>query len=198
MLKVTVAEYSGDLPSRGLIYSSIYHSPVVFFKDYAEMERKFKVYIYPDGDPNTYFQTPRKLTGKYSSEGYFFQNIRESRFRTADPDQADLFFVPISCHKMRGKVSMIVLRVWCYILFNYKQHILSFTFSPFFFNGNQGLLCNIRAYIFWFIWKFMVLRIYFSDKNVVHKTNNCNFNFASYEDLAYSESMNTKQEKIIK
>ncbi|XP_074568145.1 putative glycosyltransferase At5g03795 [Curcuma longa] len=101
--KVFVAEYSDDLPSRGLFYSSIYHSPDVFFKDYAEMERKFKVYIYPDGDPNTYFQTPRKLTGKYSSEGYFFQNIRESRFRTEDPDQADLFFVPISCHKMRGK-----------------------------------------------------------------------------------------------
>ncbi|KAF8783697.1 hypothetical protein HU200_000377 [Digitaria exilis] len=48
--------------------------------------------------------TPRKLTGKYASEGYFFQNIRESRFRTDDPDQAHLFFVPISAHKMRGKV----------------------------------------------------------------------------------------------
>lgn len=84
--------------------SDIYHSPEVFRLNYAEMERKFKVYIYPDGDPNTFYQTPRKLTGKYSSEGYFFQNIREGRFRTEDPDQAHLFFIPISCHKMRGKV----------------------------------------------------------------------------------------------
>ncbi|RWW49188.1 hypothetical protein BHE74_00044685 [Ensete ventricosum] len=91
--------------------SSIYHSPDVFLKSYAEMERKFKVFIYPDGDPNTYFQTPRKLTGKYSSEGYFFQNIRESRFRTEDADQADLFFVPISCHKMRGKVRVFEIFV---------------------------------------------------------------------------------------
>lgn len=85
-------------------YSDVYHSPESFRLNYAEMERRFKVYIYPDGDPNTFYQTPRKVTGKYASEGYFFQNIRESRFRTLDPEEADLFFIPISCHKMRGKV----------------------------------------------------------------------------------------------
>ncbi|KAJ6735631.1 EXOSTOSIN FAMILY PROTEIN [Salix viminalis] len=83
--------------------SDLYHSPSVFKLNYEEMERNFKIYIYPDGDPNTFYQTPRKLTGKYASEGYFFQNIRESRFQTQDPDQAHLFFIPISCHKMRGK-----------------------------------------------------------------------------------------------
>uniref|UniRef100_A0A0E0CGZ0 Exostosin GT47 domain-containing protein n=1 Tax=Oryza meridionalis TaxID=40149 RepID=A0A0E0CGZ0_9ORYZ len=82
---------------------SVYHSAEAFAAGYAEMERSFKVYIYPDGDPKTFYQTPRKLTGKYASEGYFFQNIRESRFRTGDPDKAHLFFVPISPHKMRGK-----------------------------------------------------------------------------------------------
>ncbi|RVW91081.1 putative glycosyltransferase [Vitis vinifera] len=85
-------------------FSEIYHLPDLFRLNYAEMEKKFKVFVYPDGDPNTYYQTPRKLTGKYASEGYFFQNIRESQFRTDDPDQAHLFFIPISCHKMRGKV----------------------------------------------------------------------------------------------
>ncbi|KAL7002973.1 hypothetical protein U1Q18_004133 [Sarracenia purpurea var. burkii] len=89
--------------SDSIVVSDVYHSPEVFFLNYAEMEKDFKVFIYPDGDPDTYFQTPRKLTGKYASEGYFFQNIRESRFRTDDPDQAHLFFIPISCHKMRGK-----------------------------------------------------------------------------------------------
>lgn len=83
--------------------TSIFHSPNVFKLNYKEMEKKFKVYIYPDGDPNTFYQTPRKLTGKYASEGYFFQNIRESHFRTFDPEEADMFFIPISCHKMRGK-----------------------------------------------------------------------------------------------
>ncbi|KAH0853261.1 hypothetical protein HID58_093384 [Brassica napus] len=83
-------------------YSDVYHSPDSFRLNYAEMERKFKIYIYPDGDPNTFFQTPRKVTGKYASEGYFFKNIRESHFRTLDPEEADLFFVPVSPHKMRG------------------------------------------------------------------------------------------------
>ncbi|KAK9109069.1 hypothetical protein Sjap_017129 [Stephania japonica] len=84
--------------------SDAFHDPEVFRLNYLAMEREFKVFVYPDGDHDTYFQTPRKLTGKYASEGYFFQNIRESRrFRTDDPDRAHLFFIPISCHKMRGK-----------------------------------------------------------------------------------------------
>ncbi|XLT74482.1 hypothetical protein HN873_030908, partial [Arachis hypogaea] len=58
------------------------------------MEKELRVFVYPDSDPETYFHTPRKLTGKYSSKGYFF---------TADSLQAHLFFIPISCHKMRGK-----------------------------------------------------------------------------------------------
>lgn len=89
------------------VLSDVYNSPGVFRLNYEEMERKFKVYIYKDGDPKTFYQTPRKLTGKYSSEGYFFQNIRESKFVTEDPNEAHLFFIPISCHKMRGKVSIV-------------------------------------------------------------------------------------------
>lgn len=85
--------------------TSVFHSSDIFELNYKEMEKKFKVYIYPDGDPNTFYQTPRKLTGKYASEGYFFQNIRESVFRTHDPEEADMFFIPISCHKMRGKAT---------------------------------------------------------------------------------------------
>ncbi|XVF17381.1 hypothetical protein REPUB_Repub10bG0116700 [Reevesia pubescens] len=85
------------------LFTDVYNSPKLFKLNFEEMERKFKIYIYPDGDPKTFYQTPRKLTGKYASEGYFFQNIRESRFRTDDPDQTHLFFIPISCHKMRGK-----------------------------------------------------------------------------------------------
>lgn len=87
---------------------SVYHDPAGFRRGYEEMERRFRVFVYPDGDPKTFYQTPRKLTGKYASEGYFFQNIRESPLRTLDPDRADLFFIPISCHKMRGKVEIIV------------------------------------------------------------------------------------------
>uniref|UniRef100_A0A7N0TV57 Exostosin GT47 domain-containing protein n=1 Tax=Kalanchoe fedtschenkoi TaxID=63787 RepID=A0A7N0TV57_KALFE len=100
---VTLVHGIGDAAAEGEVLTDVYHLPEVFRLNYAAMEESFKVYIYPDGDPNTFYQTPRKLTGKYASEGYFFQNIRESRFRTLDPEQAHLFFIPISCHKMRGK-----------------------------------------------------------------------------------------------
>ncbi|KAI3451264.1 hypothetical protein Pfo_007929 [Paulownia fortunei] len=99
--KLVVSEKDGDESDDG--DDDVYHLPKVFRLNYDEMVRRFKVYVYPDGDPNTYYQTPRKLTGKYASEGYFFQNLRESNFVTDDPDRADLFFIPISCHKMRGK-----------------------------------------------------------------------------------------------
>lgn len=100
-----------DRPPRNMsqkyqLLEQVYHSADVFRRNYREMEQEFRIFWYPDGDPVTYYQTPRKLTGKYSSEGYFFQNLRESQFLTNDSETANLFFIPISCHKMRGKVSL--------------------------------------------------------------------------------------------
>ncbi|XVE66628.1 hypothetical protein DITRI_Ditri08aG0093200 [Diplodiscus trichospermus] len=85
------------------IISSIFHSAEVFKLNYGEMERRLKIFVYPDGDPNTYYHTPESLSGKYTSEGYFFENIKESGFLTNDPQLAHLFFIPISCYKMRRK-----------------------------------------------------------------------------------------------
>lgn len=82
--------------------SGVYHSWKVFKTDYEEMERKLRVFVYPGGH-----RTPRRLTGKYASEGFFFKNIRESRFVTLDPNEAHLFFLPVSCHKLRGQVPFL-------------------------------------------------------------------------------------------
>uniref|UniRef100_A0ACD5V6I1 Uncharacterized protein n=1 Tax=Avena sativa TaxID=4498 RepID=A0ACD5V6I1_AVESA len=61
-LRPSSSSPSSSSPATSL--PSVYHSPEVFAAGYAEMERSFKVYIYPDGDPKTFYQTPRKLTGK--------------------------------------------------------------------------------------------------------------------------------------
>ena len=122
-----------------VVSGDVYHLPQIFGLNYAEMERRFKVYIYPDGDPNTFYQTPRKLTGKYASEGYFFQNIRDSIFRTHDPSQAHLFFIPISCHKMRGKVCPYDNAVLCAcLLFNF-----------FYIYMHQCCVCLLRKHDNW-------------------------------------------------
>ncbi|URE12417.1 Exostosin family, partial [Musa troglodytarum] len=69
--EMDVAEVSGDISS----------PETVFFLD---LPFAGDLLYLPDGDPNTYFQTLRKPTGKYSTEGYFFQNtsrIREYHMR---------------------------------------------------------------------------------------------------------------------
>ncbi|XP_011087960.1 probable glycosyltransferase At5g20260 [Sesamum indicum] len=87
------------------IDGDVYRSAEVFRMDYAEMERKFKIYVYPDEYKDENYTNYQTISGKYASEGYFFKNIRESSFLTDDPEQAHLFFIPISCHKMHQKVS---------------------------------------------------------------------------------------------
>ncbi|QHO46348.1 uncharacterized protein DS421_6g186590 [Arachis hypogaea] len=49
------------------------------------------------------YHSPQVFKLNYAEMMEKFKNIWESRFRTLDPDQAHLFFIPISCHKMRGK-----------------------------------------------------------------------------------------------
>jgi len=98
-----------EVPKNEASANSVFHSAEIFNRTYAEMEQKFKVYIYPDGDPKTFYQTPRKLTGKYASEGYFFQNIWESRFRTDNPEEAHLFFIPLLPYNERKGKHIVTL-----------------------------------------------------------------------------------------
>ncbi|GAV69548.1 Exostosin domain-containing protein [Cephalotus follicularis] len=71
------------------------------------MEKEFRVFVYPDGDASWYHHMPSRLiTGNYTSEVYFFKNIREStQFITTDPNEAHLFFIPISCYDISPKIS---------------------------------------------------------------------------------------------
>ncbi|KAK7856177.1 probable glycosyltransferase At5g03795 isoform X1 [Quercus suber] len=74
-----------------------------FLNEYEQMERVFKIYMYPDEGLEMYYQLPRKLTGKHSNEGFFFKNLNESRFLTTVPREAHLKFIPISTYRMQGK-----------------------------------------------------------------------------------------------
>jgi hypothetical protein len=102
---------------QGIVSEVFDFQEISFRRDYERMERDLKVYIYRDRDPGMYFQSPRKLTGMYGSEAYFFKNIKESRFRTIDPLQAHLFFIPISWNKMRSQARTIssISSIYIYI-----------------------------------------------------------------------------------
>ncbi|KAJ6741077.1 hypothetical protein OIU79_001078, partial [Salix purpurea] len=74
----------------------IYHREAPFLRNYAAMERDFKVF---GGNATTcYHSNDHKLKSKYASEHYLFMNLRDRRFLTNDPDhKAHFFFIPISC-----------------------------------------------------------------------------------------------------
>lgn len=60
------------------------------------MEKMFKIYVYEEGDPPLFHYGPTKNI--YSTEGIFLGLIESnsSQFRTHDPKQAHLYFLPFS------------------------------------------------------------------------------------------------------
>lgn len=58
------------------------------------MEKLFKVYIYEEGDPPIFHSAPP--SGVLGMEGIFINEIEVSHFRTRDPHQAHVYFLPIS------------------------------------------------------------------------------------------------------
>ncbi|CAK7355340.1 unnamed protein product [Dovyalis caffra] len=71
------------------IFAELFHMPEDFIMDYVEMEKNFKIFVYPH---NTSLRDkPKKLDGEYESEGLFFENLDKSRFLTKDLDKARLF-----------------------------------------------------------------------------------------------------------
>nr|GME16454.1 probable glycosyltransferase At5g03795 isoform X1 [Ipomoea batatas] len=72
----------------------MYWNASAFHRSYLEMEKTLKVYVYKEGDPPVFHFGPCKHT--YAIEGYFIQAMDVTPFKTSDPDQAHLFFLPIS------------------------------------------------------------------------------------------------------
>ncbi|CAN4109564.1 unnamed protein product [Withania somnifera] len=56
--------------------------------------KKFKVYVYKEGEPPVYHFGPCKHS--YAIEGYFIQAMEVSKFRTEDPNKAHVYFLPLS------------------------------------------------------------------------------------------------------
>ncbi|KAL5770313.1 hypothetical protein ACOSP7_014467 [Xanthoceras sorbifolium] len=85
--------------------NEVYHDGDIFLEDYKEMNRSFKIYVYPisQDDPYANILLPinHKPRGNYASEHYFKQVLMKSHFITKDPKKADLFFMPFSVANMR-------------------------------------------------------------------------------------------------
>ncbi|GFP84901.1 probable glycosyltransferase at3g07620 [Phtheirospermum japonicum] len=73
----------------------IYRNAHVFQRSYMLMESMFKIYVYEEGDPPLFHDGPSKDI--YSTEGIFLGLIESSNhFRTYNPDEAHVYFLPFS------------------------------------------------------------------------------------------------------
>ncbi|KAK6912595.1 Exostosin, GT47 domain [Dillenia turbinata] len=85
---------SGFVPS-----GAVYRNPGAFYQSYLEMERRFKVYVYDEGElPITHYGPCKHL---YTSEGRFIHEIEHNgRFRTRSAQRAHVYFMPFSVTMM--------------------------------------------------------------------------------------------------
>lgn len=89
-----------------LIRGEPYLHPELLRKDYEEMGRRFKIFVYPHkkGDPYRNIMEPMKdePSGNYASESYFKKALLQSTFITTNSSEADLFYMPFSISRMRN------------------------------------------------------------------------------------------------
>lgn len=79
-------------------YGPIYWNASVFHRSYLEMEKRFKVYVYEEGEPPIFHNGPCKSI--YAMEGNFIFQMETTKFRTRDPAKAHIFFLPMSSTMM--------------------------------------------------------------------------------------------------
>ncbi|XP_010276888.1 PREDICTED: probable glycosyltransferase At5g03795 [Nelumbo nucifera] len=87
------------------VNNEVFHDKDIFLEDYEEMNRSFKIYVYPhrEDDPfaNALLPVDFEPGGNYASESYFKRVLMKSHFITKDPSEADLFFLPFSIARLR-------------------------------------------------------------------------------------------------
>ncbi|KAL5200001.1 hypothetical protein ABZP36_021204 [Zizania latifolia] len=86
----------------------VYRNPSAFYRSYVEMKRRFKVYVYEEGEPPIVHEGPCKNI--YTVEGRFIEELElmvpppraaaSAGVRTWDPARAHAFFLPFSVSQM--------------------------------------------------------------------------------------------------
>ncbi|KAJ8748142.1 hypothetical protein K2173_000550 [Erythroxylum novogranatense] len=76
-------------------HGDIYRNVCAFHRSYQLMEKLFKIFVYEDGDPPLFHDGPCKSI--YAMEGLFINLMEaDTKFRTLNPDEAHVFFLPFS------------------------------------------------------------------------------------------------------
>ncbi|XP_044479031.1 probable glycosyltransferase At5g03795 [Mangifera indica] len=85
--------------------NEVFHDRDIFLEDYKQMNRSFRIYVYPhkQNEPfaNVLLPVNFEPSGNYASESYFKRVLMQSHFITKNPNEADLFFLPFSIARLR-------------------------------------------------------------------------------------------------
>ncbi|GAV78970.1 Exostosin domain-containing protein [Cephalotus follicularis] len=118
--------------------NDVFHDRDIFLEDYKEMNRSFKIYVYPHrrNDPFAHALLPVDFEprGNYASESYFKKVLMKSHFITKDPTNADLFFLPFSIARLRHDPKIGVLGIQDFI----KDYILNISRKYPYWNQTGG------------------------------------------------------------
>ncbi|XP_073062829.1 probable glycosyltransferase At5g03795 [Primulina eburnea] len=85
---------NGTYDSDYIPNGAIYRNPLAFHRSYLEMEKQFKVYVYGEGEQPIFHNGP--CGSIYSMEGNFIYKMETTKFRTREPENAHVFFLPFS------------------------------------------------------------------------------------------------------
>ncbi|XP_010541615.1 PREDICTED: probable glycosyltransferase At5g11130 [Tarenaya hassleriana] len=77
------------------LIGSVYLNPFTFHQSHREMERKFKIWAYREGDGPLFHKAP--VNDIYAIEGQFMDEIEtgKSPFAAKHPDEATVFYIPV-------------------------------------------------------------------------------------------------------
>ncbi|KAI3506121.1 hypothetical protein L1887_28477 [Cichorium endivia] len=92
----SVRNLSHLLRSGDVLSTDIYHNPGEFYQSYIEMEKRFKVYVYEEGElPMVHYGPCKNI---YTTEGRFIMEMEHGghNFRTKHAHKAHVYFMPFS------------------------------------------------------------------------------------------------------
>ncbi|EXB80726.1 putative glycosyltransferase [Morus notabilis] len=88
--------YTSYKEERFIPRGPVYHNPYAFHQSHIEMEKRFRVWPYKEGEPPLFHMGP--MNDIYSTEGLFMNELQTetSPFLARNPSEALAFYIPVS------------------------------------------------------------------------------------------------------